>query len=682
MLISIGSRTEQRDTAPSLSTLGRLGGLSAAEADRGERALWLAGNGFRAALFHLGALTRLNELGLLAQVRTVGAVSGGSILAALLATRVTWPLHGAYREWREQVVLPLRGIARRNVRARALLRQPFPGAAAVLEESYARELVEELGGESRWGPNFVFGASGLTLGGLAAGWEECVEWEIDRAAHPPGYHPALVEKKIAAVRTDLDAFGEAEQAVLENHGYLLADTALRARGLVDLSGIEGLPPQPPHPRWMDEERVREALSDSSRRKVVGRLRARRARRAGRGAGEEEEVVDGRELLERHRPLLRYDSLESLRADPVSSICTFTAPGRCNSLHRADGSLIASVEPRQGEARLSLEFLGGILYANGEVPRRGDYLDACGGSHAADALELRDHQDGGDIVYGRARRDGEGRLWLQYWSFFYYVDRGFLGLGQHEGDWQVFQIRVDAQGRPDGPPSPATPTSTASAGSRSSWLGAKTGRWRWSGPRVARTLLCPAPAASRRQSSPTTTTGAAPWSARGSRRSGKTAPAGSSGRDAGARPGGASTSKARVREGRGTIPAGATRGSCIAKDGLGTSPRGQAISAATALQPSPYKRAARLTWRSSPTGSPMQAAPGRSRRELSPRRWRQTARWALPAPLRSTDARARSRSSSRPAASGAASAPAPSPRSASPASAGTPRSPRRSRERAG
>lgn len=430
------------------STLGRLGGLSAAEADRGERALWLAGSGYRAALFHLGALTRLNELGLLAQVRTVGAVSGGSILAALLATRVPWPLHGAYREWREQVALPLRAIARRNVRARALLRKPFPGAAAeaALEERFARELVDELGGESRWGPNFVFGASGLTLGGLAAGWEECVEWEIDRSSHPPGYRPALVERVIAAVRTDLDAFGEAEQAILENHGYLLTDGALRARGLVNLGGIEGLPPAPPHPHWMDEGRAMEALSGSSQRKIVGRLRARRARQGSRARKPEEAA--GREgLLERHRPLLQYDSLESLRAVAASTICRFSAAGRSNSLHRADGALIASVEPTHGEAKLSLEFLGGTSYANGEEPRRGDYLDECGGSHVADAQSLW-RRGGGDVVYGRSRRDHEGRLWLQYWLFFYYADRGFLGLDQHEGDWQVFQVRVDEQGRPD------------------------------------------------------------------------------------------------------------------------------------------------------------------------------------------------------------------------------------------
>jgi hypothetical protein len=256
--------------------MGRFGGLTAVEADRGERALWLSGQGYRAALFHLGALTRLNELGLLAQVSTVGAVSGGSILAALLATRLPWPLHGACRDWPERVSRPLRSIAQRNVRARAIFRKAFPGATAeaALEERYARELVESFGGESRWGPNFIFGASGLALSGLARDWEECVEWQIDRSAHPPGYRRALVEEAIATVRTDLDAFGEAEQAVLENHGYLLADAALRKQELVNVGGVEGPPPGPPHPRWMSEERARQALACSSRSKPFSRLRPR------------------------------------------------------------------------------------------------------------------------------------------------------------------------------------------------------------------------------------------------------------------------------------------------------------------------------------------------------------------------------------------------------------------------
>ena len=54
--------------------------------------LCLSGGGYRAALFHLGALRRLDELGVLAQVRTISAVSGGAIIANLLADpRLVWP---------------------------------------------------------------------------------------------------------------------------------------------------------------------------------------------------------------------------------------------------------------------------------------------------------------------------------------------------------------------------------------------------------------------------------------------------------------------------------------------------------------------------------------------------------------------------------------------------------------
>ena len=49
-------------------------------------ALCLSGGGFRAALFHAGAIRRLNELGVLSRVRTISSVSGGSIASGLLAT--------------------------------------------------------------------------------------------------------------------------------------------------------------------------------------------------------------------------------------------------------------------------------------------------------------------------------------------------------------------------------------------------------------------------------------------------------------------------------------------------------------------------------------------------------------------------------------------------------------------
>ena len=431
------------------ATLGRLGGLSAKEADRGERALWLAGDGHRAALFHLGALTRLNEFGLLSRIGTVGAVSGGSILAALLATRVPWPLHGAFRDWPEQVAEPLRELTSRNARARRLLRRPLAqggaGEAAV-EEQYARELVDSLGGGSRWGPRFVFGGSGLTLSGLAAGWEECLEWDIGADAGPGGYPPELVGEVIAAVRTDLDAFGEAERAVLENHGYLLADAALRQRGMSG-GGIEAGPAEPPNPFWMSPTRVREALASSGRRTLVGRLRPRPAKRVNRVS--EAASAELTELLRRHRPVLQYDSLESCRADSVATICDVVATRRSNSLHRADGTVIAAALPAADEAQLSLEFLGGPRYANGEPARKGDYLDECGGTHAEDALAIRRREPAyADVVYGRARHDREGALWLQYWFFYYFMDRGLLGLERREGDWEMLQLRLGADGAPE------------------------------------------------------------------------------------------------------------------------------------------------------------------------------------------------------------------------------------------
>ncbi len=429
-----------------LPTFGRLQGVGW----RGqESTLSLCGRGYRAALFHLGALTRLNELALLARLNTVGAAAGGSILAAFLATRVPWPLPGAYRDWLEQVAEPVREITRRNARARAFLRHPFPGRATEdgLEERYARRLVEGLGGPPKR-PGFVFGASGLALGGLAGDREaEGIEWKLEAAAHPPGYDPELVAGVIAAVRTDLDAFGDAEAAVLENHGYLLVDAALRQNARAAAGGIEPHPPQPPHPHWMNEDRVREALAASSRRSWPGRIRPRRAGLSR--PSPERASAESTELLERHRPILQYDSLESYRADSVATIANLVSGRRRNSLHRADGALIASTAPGGEEAKLDIDFLRGPSYPDGQAARADDYLDEAGGAHAVDAREMRRRDGYADLVYGHARHDAEGRLWLQYWFFYYFSDKGLLGIGIHEGDWEMIQLRLGRDGRPDG-----------------------------------------------------------------------------------------------------------------------------------------------------------------------------------------------------------------------------------------
>ena len=56
------------------------------------------------------------------------------------------------------------------------------------------------------------------------------------------------------------------------------------------------------------------------------------------------------------------------------------------------------------------------------------------------------------VYGHARRDTQGRLWLQYWLFYYYNDFQLLGPllsgGKHEGDWELVQLRLNAAEQPE------------------------------------------------------------------------------------------------------------------------------------------------------------------------------------------------------------------------------------------
>lgn len=95
------------------------------------------------------------------------------------------------------------------------------------------------------------------------------------ASHYPIHHSAtysekVIEDHVSQVRTDLDAFSLAEQAVLENHGYLLADAAARSHLAPGLIEPDAPPPSVPHEQWLDETRVRIDLAQSSKVKVLGR----------------------------------------------------------------------------------------------------------------------------------------------------------------------------------------------------------------------------------------------------------------------------------------------------------------------------------------------------------------------------------------------------------------------------
>ena len=154
----------------------------AAAAPRARRglALCLSGGGFRAVLFHLGALRRLNELGILSRLDVVSSVSGGSIVAAHLATRLgTWPAPGAVvADWEERVAGPLRRFVRHDLRTGAILHRLLPwnwlrssAGIMALTARYARRLTDLTLGDLPERPRLVLCATDMATG---------VNWEFGR----------------------------------------------------------------------------------------------------------------------------------------------------------------------------------------------------------------------------------------------------------------------------------------------------------------------------------------------------------------------------------------------------------------------------------------------------------------------------------------------------------------------
>lgn len=135
--------------------------------------LALSGGGFRAMLFHAGALLRLNELGLLSRLDRISSVSGGSLAAGLLATR--WPAlgipnaEGVFPDFRAQVVEPLGAFARSVIDLKAGLRGLFlPGTSVALEvaKSYRALVGDATLQDLPDRPQFVLCATNLQTGVL------------------------------------------------------------------------------------------------------------------------------------------------------------------------------------------------------------------------------------------------------------------------------------------------------------------------------------------------------------------------------------------------------------------------------------------------------------------------------------------------------------------------------------
>lgn len=149
------------------------------------------------------------------------------------------------------------------------------------------------------------------------------------------------------------------------------------------------------------------------------------------------------LLDKYAPQLRYDAQESFYADSAAGITDWVG----NDLI-ADGEIIASRDAAP-YSQLSLDFLG-ETYDSGRVAQEDDFLDEHEESYDDYLLagqELNANPAYGNRVYGRAVISG-GRIWLQYWLWYYYNPFDVVGFGPHEGDWEFVQLRLGANQIPD------------------------------------------------------------------------------------------------------------------------------------------------------------------------------------------------------------------------------------------
>jgi hypothetical protein len=153
-----------------------------------------------------------------------------------------------------------------------------------------------------------------------------------------------------------------------------------------------------------------------------------------------------DLLMRFSPVLRYDSNEQFFADSAAQYTE--APGI--TLRRAPpaDTVIASAVPDGEEPKLRLSFLGPTTYGNGAPVEPTDVIGVRGKDYRAQYLRLRTSRpDLNNRMYGHAVEAG-GDVWLQYWLWYFYNDYQLaLGLGTHEGDWEMVQLRIHG-GEPD------------------------------------------------------------------------------------------------------------------------------------------------------------------------------------------------------------------------------------------
>ena len=219
--------------------------------DDASTGLALSGGGFRATLFHLGALWRLNEMAILSEIGRFSSVSGGSILAGLVAVR--WPKlifnEGIATNFQDEIVGPIWNFCSRNIERAAVLFGIISGTWK-LEHSYQKHLVGTAGLQDIPDhPEFIFNAAHIETGrNFILSKRKLHTWRIGdinspnlpltkamaaSSAFPPAFPPVIL-------KLEPSSFKKSEHADLFHREDLKKTISLTDGGAYDNLGIHAI----------------------------------------------------------------------------------------------------------------------------------------------------------------------------------------------------------------------------------------------------------------------------------------------------------------------------------------------------------------------------------------------------------------------------------------------------------
>ena len=155
-------------------------------------ALCLSGGGYRAMVFHVGVLWRLNEAGYLGRLARVSSVSGGSITSGLLGlkwARLAFDHNRVAQAFRSEIVDPVRAMAGRTIDAGAIVGGALlPGVSVGdrVEAAYRKHLFGDATLQALPDhPRFVINATNVQSGAqFRFSKPYLADYRVGRVLHP------------------------------------------------------------------------------------------------------------------------------------------------------------------------------------------------------------------------------------------------------------------------------------------------------------------------------------------------------------------------------------------------------------------------------------------------------------------------------------------------------------------